>query len=118
MVYWFTIGLAVFELVVLILTNQLKGVGLKRGAAITGWVSLFVGSALIVNSGKIHYTQLSFYLLSITAAIAILAMLFIFVSKDKPQVFLSIFKGFFTLLVDLGWIIGIVMPIILAILGI
>src|SRR3989344_7748848 len=99
--YWFTLGLTAFELVVLLITSSLKGIGLKRGAAITGWISLFVGSALIIASGKLQYTQISFYFLTVAAAIAILAILFIFLSKDKPQVFMSLFKGFFTLLVKI-----------------
>jgi hypothetical protein len=117
--YYFAIGLAAFEIIAFLLTMQLKGIGKKRGAAISGWISLFVGSIIIINSGRIGTNQLSFYFLSITGMITILAILFIFLSKDKPQVFLmKFFNGFFTLLLEFGWLIGIFMPVVLAILGV
>jgi hypothetical protein len=116
MQYIYTIGLAIFEALALLATYKIKTVGLKRGAAVTGWIALFAGVALLSTSGKLASYAVG--ALAIAGIVAILAILSILVSGSRPNVYLSALKGLFTGVVKVGWLIGFAMPIILAIFGV
>ena len=110
--------LVILELAVFFLTNEIKNIGPKKGAAIAGWISLWVGSELIARAGKIQDQTISFELTSFTTVMAILVIVLVLLSKDNPQAYSSTSRRLLQLFVQLGLMFDLVMPIILAFLGV
>lgn len=114
--YIFAIVLVIFEIVFGLIVAQIKNVGPRRSVAITGWIALFLGISFLINAGIVGHSQLSFYFLSFAGAVALLAILLIFLSVGKPNVYLGFLRKLFTVIVRIGWFIGVIMPLILVFL--
>ena len=68
------------------LVTKLKGVGLIRGGALSGWVSSFIGIWVMVNDGKIPtFGMKESNLIFAYAMIAIISILLVFVGRDSPS---------------------------------
>jgi ABC-type uncharacterized transport system permease subunit len=66
----------------------------------------------------IGYSELAFYLLSMVGAVAIVALLLIFLPVRRPDFYHGFFRKLLTGVPRFGWGIAVIMPLILAILGI
>lgn len=115
---WYAGVIVLIELLLVYLSTRLDRIGYKRGTAISGWISLFPSIGMLISSGNIEYTQLSFYLLSFAGLVAMICVMLIFYSRDKPQVQLSdALRPLFKFVQVIGWALTIVLPIIVAFFG-
>lgn len=118
MTFGFPLLLAIAELIAFFITNEILGFGPKRGAAISGWLSLWAGSELIAWTGKIEDKLISFELTSFTSIMAILVILLVVVSKDNARIQRPASRQLLGIFLELGLILNFLMPVIISLLEI
>ncbi len=116
--FGFPLLLAMAELIAFFIANGILGFGPRRGAAISGWLSLWAGSELIAWAGKIEDKLISFELTTFTTVMAILVILLVVVSKDDAPARRSASRQLYGIFLGLGLILNFLMPLVISLLEI
>ncbi|MBU0460877.1 hypothetical protein KKG82_06270 [Patescibacteria group bacterium] len=96
------------------LLQGMKNVGIKRSAAISGWISLLLGALILVIQKGI--TFISSTLALVFGLVVVFAILFIILPALMPHANMSFMKHPIKFFMTMGYFIGYIMAIILAFL--
>lgn len=102
------------NLLLTILLQAMKGIGLKRSAAISGWVSLIVGLIILVIDKGVQFVSSALAL--ILGLVVVFAILFIILPALMPHAHLTVFRYPVKFFTKSGYFIGYAMGVILGLL--
>jgi len=91
------------NIILTFLLTYMKNIGLKRGAAISGWVSLLTGSLILVTQTNLSITT---NVTLIMAIVSVFAIIFIFLPALSPQANLRFLRYPIKISMRIGYFIG------------
>jgi len=104
----------VVNVLLTLILKEMKNIGIKRSAAISGWVSLLVGGLILVVQKGFGFITSSMSL--IAGIVVVFAILFIILPALKPNTNLTFLKHPIKFFMKIGYFIGYTMAIIIAFL--
>jgi hypothetical protein len=96
------------------LLQGMKHIGIKRSAAISGWISLLIGSLILVVQKGFSFITSAMSL--VFGIVVVFAILFIILPALMPHSNMGLLKHPIKFFMRVGYFIGYVMAIILAFL--
>lgn len=104
----------VINLILMFLLKGMKHIGIKRSAAMSGWISLLLGTLILVVQKGFSFITSTMAL--VFGIIVLFAIIFIILPALMPQANMNFLKHPIKFFMVVGYFIGYVMAIILAFL--
>lgn len=111
--YW-GLGVWILNLVLFFMLKETRRIGHQRSAGISGWISVLFGLLILTIQKVPPFYSFSSPLLIIIAIIVVFAILFIYMPALSPNINLGSMGNICSLSMKVGWFIGIVMGLFIA----
>ena len=111
---WLGGAIFIINIILTFILTYMRHIGIKRGAAISGWVSFLLGALILVIQNKFTFITASVGL--VMGVVAIFGILFVIIPALSPHANLGLLKYPIKGSMWMGFFIGYLMAAILAFL--